>query len=121
MIRSPDPHVDAPCSALVAEAGAVRRRAARLLSQLKAARALCEERTAENGHTDPLKRVTGRSSMDNAVGATEGIIDRLDRLTREISGSGERPRVLCHAAPAARAALSTGAGRNRPPAAGSHG
>ena len=60
------------------ETETARQRAEGLLRGLLDARAKCEQ-NGLGGSVDPLKRVTGRSSMDNAIASTRRMIESLDR------------------------------------------
>jgi hypothetical protein len=92
MVRSHDPSSGADDSSLMAELHVVRRCAQKLLGQLRIDRALAEQRWAEAGRSDPIKSVTGRSAMDNAVCHTERMIHVLEDLPAEIDGQGGDPR-----------------------------
>ncbi len=43
-----------------------------------------EERFAENGKHDPLKNLTGESSLDRAVASTKEMIAHMDKLLAEL-------------------------------------
>ncbi len=58
----------------------VRDQADALLDRLLAERTRTERRLAEAGRTDPLKLVTGRSAIDNAIAATREMIRDVDEL-----------------------------------------
>ena len=58
----------------------VRDQADALLDRLLAERTRTERRLAEAGRTDPLKLVTGRSAIDNAIAATREMIRDADEL-----------------------------------------
>ncbi len=58
----------------------VRDQADALLDKLIAERTRSEHRLAEAGRTDPLKLVTGRSAIDNAIAATREMIRDADEL-----------------------------------------
>ncbi len=66
-----------------AEAALMRDEACRLLGRLTLERDRCEQRFAEAGRSDPLKVVTGRSAMDNAVDDTRDMIKHMDELLAE--------------------------------------
>ena len=66
----------------------VRNQADALLDRLLAERARTERRLAEAGRTDPLKLVTGRSAIDNAIAATREMIRDVDELLGD--GVGHR-------------------------------
>jgi hypothetical protein len=56
-----------------------------LLRFLMLDRAELEQRLAAAGKRDPLKWVTGRSALDNAIEETRRIIDALDELIEQDS------------------------------------
>jgi flavin-binding protein dodecin len=58
---------------------AARARAEETLRVLKQSQTDSEQRLAEAGQPDHLKRVTGKSAFDNAIVATQRVIDTLDR------------------------------------------
>lgn len=62
---------------------AARSRATALLRLLEQARDESEQRLAEAGQPDHLKRVTGSSSIENAITATRRMIETIDRRTAE--------------------------------------
>lgn len=55
-----------------------------LLQRLLAAKAESEKRLSELRQVDVLKKVTGRSSMDNAIASTQRMIDTLNRSIVEM-------------------------------------
>ncbi len=55
-----------------------------LLHTLMNDRRLVEARWAATGRPDPLKRLTGRSSLDRAIVSTKEIITRMDDLLAEL-------------------------------------
>ncbi|VAX41855.1 hypothetical protein MNBD_PLANCTO03-448 [hydrothermal vent metagenome] len=76
--------------ALVSKTRAARAQAEVLLAGLREASAASEQRLAEASRTDPLKQVTGRSSLENAIEATRHMIETLDRNLAELEGEVER-------------------------------
>ena len=58
----------------------VRDQADALLDKLIVERTRSERRLAEAGRADPLKLVTGRSAIDNAIAATRDMIRDVDEL-----------------------------------------
>jgi hypothetical protein len=62
----------------------MRREASDLLSRLLADRERIEARIAETGRRDPLKSVTGRTAMDNAIASAREMIRRMDELLRQM-------------------------------------
>jgi len=89
-------------SKMLVETQTQRDRALQLLEALRAAKLRSEQNLAKLNQTDFLKKVTGSSSMDNAIASTQRLIDAfnrvLDQLQDELSdedlamlGSLERP------------------------------
>ena len=76
-------------SEVLKETVAARERAVELLKTLREARENSERRMAEQNQSDALKKVTGRSAMDNAIESTQRMIDSLERsvetLKRDMS------------------------------------
>jgi hypothetical protein len=70
------------------ETADMRQQAAALLKRLIADRDQSEQRHAELGKRDPLKSITGRSALDNAIVATRELIVRLDELLTQLNGHG---------------------------------
>jgi hypothetical protein len=66
----------------------------RLLEGLMEERSLAERRLSDRRQADPLKHVTGRSSLDNAIEATRRMIDTLDRSIAEFQRESRRPEVV---------------------------
>ncbi len=81
----------APSSTLRSAIEAARARALETLAALEKAKAESEQRLREAGQADHLKRVTGRSSIENAIAATQRMIGVLDRQ------AAEQPRVAASA------------------------
>jgi hypothetical protein len=69
--------------------GDVVMQAAELLEQLCAARRLTEQRLAEAGRFDPIKKVTGRSSLDIAIERTEKLLEEMRALSLDGEHDGE--------------------------------
>lgn len=61
-----------------------RRQAEHLLRGLVEAKALSERRQADLRQTDPLKQVTGCSSIENAIKSTRRMIETLDRSMAQV-------------------------------------
>ncbi len=78
MVQSHDKSAGIDERSVLAEIRVVRRRAERLLGQLRVERARAEQRWAESGRRDPISIVTGRSAIDNAVQVTERMLHSLD-------------------------------------------
>lgn len=83
----------------------VEMQARELLEQLCAARQLTEQRLAEAGRFDPIKKVTGRSSLDIAIERTERLLEEMRELTTNGVSSGDRSHCMveidqdaCHTA-----------------------
>lgn len=57
-----------------------------LLSQLNVARRATEQRLSEAGRVDPIKSITGQSSIEAAIARTESLISTMN----ELSDSGPR-------------------------------
>jgi len=71
------------------ETSAARARAAGILEQLLAANQVCESQLKKSSRVDPIRLVTGRSSLDNAIAATRTMIESLDRAMQELMRGGE--------------------------------
>lgn len=63
----------------------------RLLRRLISDRHLSEQRCAVAGRHDPLKKLRGRSALDQAIASTREIIERMDDLLCEITALGPEP------------------------------
>lgn len=68
------------------ETATARGEAQRLLHGLIDARAQSEARLAELSRVDILKKLTGTSALDTAIGSTERMIEALDRVLADIKG-----------------------------------
>ncbi len=62
------------------ESDTVRDQADALLARLIKDRAMCEQRLAEKGQSDPIKVVTGQSAIDKAIAETRAVIRNVDKL-----------------------------------------
>jgi hypothetical protein len=62
---------------------AAKERAAALLKGLLAAAAVSDEQMRQTSRKDPMKVVTGRSAMENAVASTRRMIESLNRAVEE--------------------------------------
>lgn len=62
------------------ESDTVRDQADALLARLIKDRAMCEQRLAEKGQSDPIKVVTGRSAIDKAIAETRAVIRNVNEL-----------------------------------------
>lgn len=70
---------------LILETAAAREKAELLLRGLQEARTRSERHLAELGQRDPYKRVTGRSSLENAISSTQRLVDMLGRASDNLS------------------------------------
>ena len=61
----------------------MRRRADELLQRLKINRNTIEQRIGDSGRHDPIKFITGKSAMDNAISTTHMLITHMDKLLQE--------------------------------------
>lgn len=61
-----------------------RRRAEELLQGLIAAKSQTEAYLTEIGREDPVKRLTGKSSIENAIASTRRMIETLDRAVDQV-------------------------------------
>lgn len=75
---------------LVDKTREARANAEALLAGLLEAKSASEQRLAEIRRPDPLKQVTGRSSLDNAIDATRRMIETLDRNLAEVQRAKAR-------------------------------
>lgn len=64
---------------ILAETIAAREKAESLLKALQDARSASEKRLSELNLSDQLKKVTGKSAMDNAVASAQRTVDMLTR------------------------------------------
>ncbi|MEO1717315.1 MAG: hypothetical protein AAFR76_09410 [Planctomycetota bacterium] len=69
---------------ILTETAQARSEAKRLLQGLIEARAQSEARLAELNRVDILKKLTGTSALDTAIGSTERMIETLDRVLGDI-------------------------------------
>jgi len=73
-----------------------------MLDRLQETRAQSERRLAETGKADPIKSVTGQSSLDSAIASTKGMIREMDamlacvgeRIQEETPAKAAAPRVM---------------------------
>lgn len=61
----------------------IRRRADELLQRLEINRSTIEQRIDNSGRHDPMKFITGKSAMDNAISTTHMLITHMDKLLLE--------------------------------------
>lgn len=71
-------------SKMMVETEAQRDRALKLLDALRQAKSRSEENLARLNQTDLLKKVTGASSMDNAIVSTQRLIDSFNRVLAQL-------------------------------------
>lgn len=69
-----------------ADASATREEAIRLLRRLEADRADSEARLIELGRGDPIKDVTGKSSLDRAIEEAQAIVAQLEQMAKASGG-----------------------------------
>lgn len=69
---------------ILQDAAGVRDKAQALLRGLVEARATSERHLGANASSDPLKKVTGKSSMENAIASTKRLVDSLDRTLEQL-------------------------------------
>jgi len=69
---------------ILTETADARADAQRLLAGLIVARDKSERRLADLSRSDILKKLTGSSALDNAIGSTERMIEALDRVLGEL-------------------------------------
>ncbi|MBL8964284.1 MAG: hypothetical protein KF787_00295 [Phycisphaeraceae bacterium] len=61
-----------------------RRRAEELLKGLLSAKSQTEQYLSDAGREDPVKKLTGRSAIDNAIASTRRMIETLDRAMEQV-------------------------------------
>ena len=71
-------------SKMIVETCSQRDRALQLLEALRQAKVCSEENLARLNQTDFLKKVTGASSMDNAIASTQRLIDAFNRVLTQL-------------------------------------
>lgn len=69
---------------ILRETTLVREKAQALLQGLIEAKSSSEKHLDEIRQLDPLKRLTGQSSMDNAISSTRRMIESLDRALEQL-------------------------------------
>ncbi|MBT8485612.1 MAG: hypothetical protein HKO59_16265 [Phycisphaerales bacterium] len=79
----------------------VRDEADDLLHGLLRERARCEARTRELGRPDPLKSLTGTSSLDRAIASTGAMLEHLNEILAEMETALPDPAPPTPVAPAA--------------------
>ena len=85
------------------ETDALRQQVRDLLNQLLDHREQSEARFAEIGQVDPIKSVTGRSAMDNAIDLTRQLLQDLDsHATASSDAPAIKTRMLNHSATSAK-------------------
>ncbi len=71
-------------SKMMVETQTQRDRALKLLDALRQAKTRSEENLTRLNQTDLLKKVTGASSMDNAIASTQRLIDSFNRVLDQL-------------------------------------
>ncbi len=69
---------------MIVETRTQRDRALQLLEALRRAKARSEDNLVRLNQTDFLKKVTGASSMDNAIASTQRLIDAFNRVLSQL-------------------------------------
>src|SRR5688572_6000019 len=88
------------------EAIKLRRETSEVLQRLLASREQSDRRLAEAGKRDPMKFVTGQTSLENAISIAREMITRLDDLIKDwdsdlaIDEPGSSPQRMTHRAAA---------------------
>ncbi len=75
MSSDPDP---------IVETARMRGQASDIFHRLVVERDRSEQRLAQAGAADPIKLITGRSAIENAIAATREMMRRMDRLLAEL-------------------------------------
>ena len=70
----------------LAEAQRLRQQAGELLNRLIADRDACERRAADTGKRDPMKFITGRTALENAITTARDMIGQMDSLLSNLQG-----------------------------------
>lgn len=79
---NPDRHTNDDTTSL-------RERAVAVLQSLQDAKRRCDRQLSKTNRTDAMERVTGRSSLDEAIASAKRTIDVIDRAAADaISGNG---------------------------------
>jgi hypothetical protein len=68
------------------EARKLRQQAGELLNRLIADRDACERRAADTGKRDPMKFITGRTALENAITTARDLIGQMDSLLSNLQG-----------------------------------
>lgn len=69
--------------AMMARARQIRAKAKELREHLLSQQATLDARLAAQGTADPIRHVTGRSSLEQAIESTNAMIQSLDRILHE--------------------------------------
>lgn len=85
MLLHSSPESARPMTASATEAE-VRRKAEAVLASLMAAKAECDKQLADLRRTDPMKQVTGKSSLEEAIASTKRLLADLDKLAGDMRG-----------------------------------
>ncbi len=68
----------------IVETARIRGQASDIFHRLVVERDRSEQRLARAGAADPIKLITGRSAIENAIAATREMMRRMDRLLAEL-------------------------------------
>ena len=82
----------------------IRQQASNLLLRLIDSRSTIEQRITDSGRRDPVKSITGRSSIDEAISSTRKLLSHMDTLLLEAEeqiNSLETPETAREFSPAA--------------------
>jgi hypothetical protein len=74
-----------PAGLTVEEATALRQQATELLNRLMVDCEQSKKRIAESGKRDPMKFITGRTALENAIASTREMIDNMDRMLADMN------------------------------------
>lgn len=102
MRESNDP-TDSTRQEFLAATVAAKARAESVLRELQAASAECESQLQKQSRTDPIRLVTGRSSLDAAIANTKRMIETFERAiqdARRVAEATARPGTAAAAAEA---------------------
>jgi acyl-CoA reductase-like NAD-dependent aldehyde dehydrogenase len=101
---------------LLIETHAARQQAEAMLKSLLQAHAECEAQLVSEKRTDPVRTVTGKSSLETAIETTKRMIEALDRAVeeaREIEGETDGGSQMSITVRPAMSAVAVPSGRYR--------
>ncbi len=75
-----------PNGLTMTQAAQLRQQAGELLERLISDREQSEKRFAEAGKRDPMKFITGRTALENAIASTREMISNMDALLARMNG-----------------------------------